>query len=101
MAGPRNKLWDQSRLSLLGLQLSAERERHGLTQITVSHRLECSPQTIMKMEAGKTRLSVELLLALCRLYGISVISLLSITGNLDEEPACPADKSKPQGTRSN
>ena len=69
---------------LLGERLQDIRKDHGDTQQALAEKLHVSLYSIRCWEQGKSDPSHDLLVAICRLYGISADYLLGLT---DEDPA--------------
>lgn len=69
---------------MLGERLSEVRKDHGDTQAGLAQRLGVSLSTVRAWEQEKSSPSHEMLVALCRTYGISSDYLLGLT---DEDPA--------------
>ena len=57
--------------------LQSYRKRQGLSQIDLADALEVSRQTVSKWETGAVLPSAENLLAVSRLYGVTVDTLLN------------------------
>lgn len=64
----------------LVLELKVARVRAGLTQREAAKKLKVYPSFISKAELGERKLDVVELAALCRVYGITVSSLLQEIG---------------------
>jgi transcriptional regulator with XRE-family HTH domain len=60
--------------------LRKAREQAGLTQGEVAQRLDTYASFISKVEAGERRIDVVELAALCRVYGIKLVALLTEAG---------------------
>ena len=73
--------------------LSFYRKEQGLSQVELAEALDVSRQTISKWETGAALPSAENLLALSRLYGVTVDALLN--GVETEAPAEPAPAPPP------
>lgn len=69
---------------MLGERLSEVRKDHGDTQAVLAQKLGVSLPTVRAWEQERSSPSHNLLVALCRLYGISSDYLLGLT---DEDPA--------------
>lgn len=76
---------------LLGERLQDIRKDHGDTQQVLADKLHVSLYSIRCWEQGKSDPSHDLLVAICRLYGISADYLLGLT---DEDPAFLQHKRK-------
>ena len=69
---------------MLGERLQDIRKDHGDTQQALADKLHVSLHSIRCWEQGKSDPSHDLLVTICRLYGISADYLLGLT---DEDPA--------------
>ena len=74
--------------------LSFYRKEQGLSQVELAEALDVSRQTISKWETGAALPSAENLLALSRLYGVTVDALPN--GVETEAPAEPAPAPRPE-----
>ena len=61
----------------LAARIADARERAGVSQVEVARRLELPRSAISKMENGEQRIESLVLVAMARLYGVSVSSLLA------------------------
>lgn len=69
--------------SLLGERLQDIRKDHGDTQQVLADKLHVSLYSVRCWEQGKSDPSHDLLVAICKLYGVSADYLLGLT---DEDP---------------
>lgn len=69
---------------MIGERLAEMRKDHGDTQAALAERLGVSLPTVRAWEQEKSSPSHEMLVTLCRLYGVSSDYLLGLT---DQDPA--------------
>ncbi len=80
---------------MIGERLAEMRKDHGDTQATLAARLEVSLPTVRAWEQEKSSPSHEMLVTICRLYGVSSDYLLGLT---DLDPAYAEKKRQAQFT---
>lgn len=59
-----------------GAYISDLRKRHGMTQVELAEKLLVSPQAVSKWETGLTLPDSEQLLALSRMFGVTINEIL-------------------------
>lgn len=67
----------------LGNRLRQVREKAGMTQMQVSVKLGKTCQAVSSFESGRTRVDVETLVFLSKLYGVSLCELLDLKDGND------------------
>jgi transcriptional regulator with XRE-family HTH domain len=76
-------------LAAMGPQLRAVRERSGNTLTEVSRATGISPSTLSRVENGRRKPNLELLLHLAKAYGVSLDELAGTTPATVEKPRRP------------
>ena len=66
----------------VGQRIAQQRKEHGLSQEALGEALGVSRQSVYKWESGSTLPEIDKLIALSRLYGVTIGWLLGV-----EEPA--------------
>lgn len=82
---------DQQNQFQIGIRLAALRKEHGFSQEALAERLAVSRQAISKWERGESLPDTDNLIALSRLYGITLDAL--INGTPSEETAQDSEES--------
>ncbi|MFE5207717.1 helix-turn-helix domain-containing protein [Streptomyces sp. NPDC056600] len=77
-------------VAAMGPRLRAARERHGATLAGVGCATGISPSTLSRMETGRRRPTLEVLLRLSREYGVTLDELAGTAGAPVGEPRTPA-----------
>ena len=77
----------------IGNYLLKLRTEKGLTQIQVAEILGVSNKAVSKWECGEALPSVEMLVALSKLYGVSVDEILHAGSTFDKHPVGEASHS--------
>jgi transcriptional regulator with XRE-family HTH domain len=80
-------------LAAMGPRLRAARERHGATLAGVSRVTGISPSTLSRIETGRRRPTLEVLLQLSKEYGVSLDELAGTALAPAAEPRTPAPPS--------
>ncbi len=80
---------------MIGERLAEVRKDHGHTQSALAARLGVSLPTVRAWEQEKSSPSHEMLVAVCRLYGVSADYLLGLT---DQDPAYAEKRRRTQLT---
>ncbi|MEU3556103.1 helix-turn-helix domain-containing protein [Streptomyces fragilis] len=77
-------------VAAMGPRLRAARERHGATLAAVSCATGISPSTLSRIETGRRRPTLEVVLRLSREYGVSLDELAGTAPVAVGEPRAPA-----------
>ena len=72
---------------MLGTRIAALRRKAGLSQSELSRRLQISPSAVGMYEQGRREPAVEVLLAMAKIFDVSVDYLLTGTEQEDKEEA--------------
>lgn len=73
----------------MGPRLRAMRERHGATLIDVSRAVGISPSTLSRIENGRRKPNLELLLQLAKAYRASLDELVGTASATTQKPRSP------------
>lgn len=82
----------------IGQRISQKRKEQGLSQEALGEALGVSRQSVYKWESGSTLPEIDKLIALSRLFGVTIGWLLGVEESREGDPVPPPDAGSPELT---
>lgn len=80
----------------VGQRIAQQRKEHGLSQEALGEALGVSRQSVYKWESGSTLPEIDKLIALSRLYGVTIGWLLGVRNLPEAGPGSPSRPPLPE-----